>query len=82
MIERCSGHGGSWGVMKDNYEVALKVGRPVAKSAAGAGNAYLVSECPLARQHIVQGLERLGADAGRLRHAVHPVELMASAYGL
>ena len=82
VIERCSGHGGSWGVMKDNYEVALKVGRPVAKSAAGAGNAYLVSECPLARQHIVQGLERLGEDAGRLRHAVHPVELMASAYGL
>jgi glycerol-3-phosphate dehydrogenase subunit C len=82
VIERCSGHGGSWGVMKDNFEVALKVGRLVAKSAAEAGNAYLVSECPLARQHIVQGLERLGENTGRLHHAVHPVELMARAYGL
>jgi len=82
VIERCSGHGGSWGVMKENFEVALRVGRPVAKSAAGTGDAYLVSECPLARQHIVQGMERLGEDTAHLRHAVHPVELMASAYGL
>ena len=67
---------------EDNFEVALKVGRLVAKSAAEAGNAYLVSECPLARQHIVQGLERLGENTGRLHHAVHPVELMARAYGL
>src|SRR4051812_3333842 len=26
VIERCSGHGGSWGIMKENFEVALKVG--------------------------------------------------------
>ncbi len=26
VIERCSGHGGSWGVMKGNFETALKVG--------------------------------------------------------
>ena len=33
VIERCSGHGGSWGVLKGNFETALKVGKPVARSA-------------------------------------------------
>ena len=27
-IGRCSGHGGSWGVMKENFDTALKVGQP------------------------------------------------------
>ena len=29
VIERCSGHGGSWGVKKDNFDMAIKVGKPV-----------------------------------------------------
>ena len=28
MIERCSGHGGAWGVRKGNFETALKIGLP------------------------------------------------------
>src|SRR3546814_5518534 len=28
VIERCSGHGGSWGVLKQHFETAIKVGRP------------------------------------------------------
>ncbi|MEZ5668109.1 MAG: heterodisulfide reductase-related iron-sulfur binding cluster [Alphaproteobacteria bacterium] len=83
VIERCSGHGGSWGVMKENFEVALKVGRPVARKALEAKKAHLASECPLAGEHIVQGTERLGDD-GRpvVPHSRHPIELMAQAYGL
>ncbi|HZS84854.1 MAG TPA: heterodisulfide reductase-related iron-sulfur binding cluster [Stellaceae bacterium] len=83
VIERCSGHGGSWGVGKGNFEVALKVGKPVAKQAAKNATAYLASECPLAGTHIVQGMEKLEdgakAPAGGARH---PIELMAEAYGL
>ena len=48
VIERCSGHGGAWGVMKGNFETALKVGRPVARDARKAAKTYVVSECPLA----------------------------------
>jgi glycerol-3-phosphate dehydrogenase subunit C len=86
VIERCSGHGGSWGVMKDNFEVALKVGRPVARQAAeaaDAGKPFVASECPLAGEHIIQGMERLGVEikpgAGLARH---PIELFAQAYGI
>jgi glycerol-3-phosphate dehydrogenase subunit C len=81
VIERCSGHGGSWGVLKDNFEVALKVGRPAARQAAESGKAHLVSECPLAGRHLAQGIERLGGEHGDMELASHPIELMARAYG-
>jgi glycerol-3-phosphate dehydrogenase subunit C len=81
VIERCSGHGGSWGVMKANFQTALKVGKPVARQAAQAGKAYVASECPLAAEHILQGMERLD-DGATVDHAHHPIELFAKAYGL
>jgi len=82
VIERCSGHGGSWGVMKDNFDVALKVGKPVARQAAKAATPYLVSECPLAREHILQGMERLDGDTppATLNSFQHPIQLLALAY--
>ena len=82
VIERCSGHGGSWGIMKDTFEVGLKVGKPVARQAAKAANPHLVSECPLARDHILQGIERLGDSVDGVSSAQHPVQLLARAYGL
>jgi len=82
VIERCSGHGGSWGIMKENFDVALKIGRPVARDAARDNPKFVVSECPLARDHILQGIERLGEPVDGITPAQHPVELMARAYGL
>jgi len=85
-IERCSGHGGAWGVKKEFFEVAIKVGRPVARQAAGAGKTYVTSECPLAGLHIAQGIERIArADDGgapRPTLVTHPIEILARAYGI
>jgi glycerol-3-phosphate dehydrogenase subunit C len=82
VIERCSGHGGSWGVMKENFEVALKVGKPVARQAAKNKTTFVVSECPLARDHIIQGMERVNGDQSPALPdaAKHPIELLARAY--
>ncbi|MGB0671325.1 MAG: heterodisulfide reductase-related iron-sulfur binding cluster, partial [Rhodospirillales bacterium] len=86
VIERCSGHGGAWGVEKGNFETAIKVGKPVARQAAKNATPYVVSECPLGRSHILQGMDMLGerpADAPALdKEAKHPVQLIARAYGL
>ena len=79
VIERCSGHGGSWGVRKENFEVALKVGRPVARQAKDSGKRHVASECPLAGEHILQGIERQGGTPPK--SAPHPIELFAQAYG-
>lgn len=82
VIERCSGHGGSWGIMKENFDIALKVGKPVARKAGDADSKYILSECPLARDHIVQGIEELGKPVGGIESMQHPIELFALAYGL
>ncbi len=82
VIERCSGHGGSWGIMKENFDVALKVGRPVARQARDSKASFVVSECPLARDHIIQGMERLDGDGGTVEPLHHPIQILARAYGL
>ena len=82
MMQRCAGHGGTWGVMKRNFETGMKVGEPVIRQAAESGRAYLASECPLAGEHIVQGMEWIGAGRAHPTRAHHPIELMAMSYGI
>mgnify|MGYP001178524168 CR=1 FL=1 len=88
VIEGCSGHGGSWGVMKGNFPVGMKIGERVARQAADRGCRYLASECPLAGDHIVQGLERLrdngttGVGTAGVTQSHHPIELLAMSYGI
>jgi glycerol-3-phosphate dehydrogenase subunit C len=82
VIERCSGHGGAWGVMKGNFDIAIKVGRPVARQALQSGKAHVASECPLAADHIVQGMGKLADGDAVPNEPVHPIQLFAKAYGL
>ncbi len=85
VIERCSGHGGSWGIFKENFDTALKVGRPVARQAAD--KPLIASECPLAADHILQGVEIQAAKSDDAEippvpsRTYHPLELFAMAYG-
>ncbi len=82
VIERCSGHGGSWGVLKENFDVAIKVGKPAARQALKNEKAFVASECPLAATHLLQGMELLDSETTPPAEAFHPVELFARAYGL
>ena len=82
VIERCSGHGGSWGVMKENFETALKVGKPVANQSVKAAKKFVASECPLAGEHIRQGMERIDPAMTAEVTQLHPMEILARAYGI
>ncbi|MBM3518095.1 MAG: glycerol-3-phosphate dehydrogenase [Alphaproteobacteria bacterium] len=82
IMQRCSGHGGSWGVMKENFEVGMKVGENVMKQAAQSNRPFVSSECPLAGDHILQGMERHTEPGKALPpRSYHPIELFALAYG-
>lgn len=83
VIERCSGHGGTFGVLKGTHEIAMKVGVPVARTALTQAHGALVSECPLAGKHILQVMrERASGGQGVPDVSVHPIELIARSYGL
>jgi len=72
VIERCSGHGGTWGVLKDNFETAIKIGQPVVRQALRDPKPFLAAECPLAGMHIVQGMEFLAKDETLPERALPP----------
>jgi glycerol-3-phosphate dehydrogenase subunit C len=82
VIERCSGHGGAWGFKRENFPVALKVGRPVARQARQSGTGYVTSECPLAGVHISQGMDRAPGDQPKPSLVSHPIQMLAWAYGI
>ena len=82
VIERCSGHGGTFGVLKPTHDVAMKIGKPAARTANSQAHAHVVSDCPLAAKHLKQGMRALDGEATPPSGATHPIELMAKAYGL
>ena len=80
VIERCSGHGGTFGVVKKTHEVAVKVGRPVFRAVLQQNRGHIASDCPLAAQHIAQNVNF--AEGTQRRAPEHPIEIMARAFGL
>ena len=79
IVERCAGHGGTFGVMKKTHDLAIKVGRPTARQIKNKNNKYMASDCPLAGKH----LKQLETDTNIANdEALHPIELMAKSYRL
>ncbi len=79
VVERCAGHGGTFGIMKNTHNLALKVGRPTARQIKNKKNKYMASDCPLAGKH----LKQLEVDTNITNEeALHPIELMAKSYNL
>ena len=82
LIERCSGHGGTFGVMKDTRPMAVKVGKPAAKLVAQKNDETLCSDCPLACKHLGQLLTAELTEGAAPPVQAHPIEVFARAYGL
>jgi Fe-S oxidoreductase len=78
VVERCSGHDGTWGVKSEYFENSMKIGRPVFRQMAAAEADYVSSDCPIAARHIMQGM------AGEAKGAIkaHPLTLLRKAYGI
>tara|TARA_B100002051_G_scaffold65915_1_gene62478 strand:- start:1772 stop:3109 length:1338 start_codon:yes stop_codon:yes gene_type:complete len=82
VIERCSGHGGSWGVKKDNFDTALKIGKIPTKNVMKFNSKYFASTCPLAGEHMKQISEiEETKDLSIIQKAYHPIQLLAFSYG-
>ncbi len=83
VIERCSGHRGLWGARSENFDIAVKVGKPAAQAALKNDTSHVASECPLAAEHLMQVMEMTaGEQKPKPFRADHPIEILARAYGL
>ena len=84
IVERCSGHGGTFGVMKETRHHAVKVAKPAARAVTQKGNETLCSDCPLACKHLIQVIGDDAAKAGDGKtapHGAHAIEIIAKSYG-
>ena len=82
LVEKCSGHGGSWGIKKGNFDIALKIGKVPTKTIISKNNRYISSTCPLAGEHITQ-IKEINEDNKKEKiTSRHPIELLAFSYGL
>ncbi len=75
VIERCSGHDGTYAVKKEFRAASVKIGRPVMTRVQNAKPDHYTSDCPMAGHQIESGLEDLGPP-------VHPLKLLRLAYGI
>jgi Fe-S oxidoreductase len=78
VVERCSGHDGTYAVKVEYHEAARRIGRPVAAELAAvlerSGAAHFTSDCPMAGGFVASAVP--GA------HAESPFRLLCHAYGL
>ncbi len=77
MVERCSGHDGTWGVKSEYFDKSMKIGKPVFRQMAEPQPDYVSSDCAIAARHILQGM---GEAATAQKQ--HPITLLRIAYGL
>lgn len=76
VVERCSGHDGTWGVKSEHFADSMKIGKPVFKQMAAPNPDYISSDCAIAGRHIQQGMGETSAQKQ------HPLTLIRIAYGL
>jgi Fe-S oxidoreductase len=75
VIERCSGHNGTYAVKREYHEMSMKIGRPVAQRVTASGADHYTSDCPMAGHQIEHGL-------AEKRAPEHPLTLLRMAYGI
>ena len=71
-MQCCSGHDGSWSVKKEYFEASMKVGKPLFKFMKSE-DACTATDCPLSAIQVQQATGK---------KPVHPIVVMARAYGL
>jgi Fe-S oxidoreductase len=76
LLERCSGHDGTYAVKSEFHDVSMKICRPIFTKVNQAKPDYYGSDCPMAGHQIENGL-----DAG-MPEPTHPLTMLRIAYGL
>ena len=75
VIERCSGHNGTYAVKKEYRAASMRIGRPVMTRVENAHPDHYSSDCPMAGHQIESGLKEH-------KEPDHPLKLLRKAYGL
>ncbi|VAV98715.1 Fe-S oxidoreductase-like protein in Rubrerythrin cluster [hydrothermal vent metagenome] len=75
IIERCSGHDGTYALKSEHHQTSMKIVRPVTRRIKQDEADHYGSDCPMAGHHIEHAL----ADGSKTQH---PISLLRQAYGI
>ena len=73
MVEKCSGHDGTWAMKEEYFDVSMTVGKKLFDGLSQAEADVVASDCALAGVQIHQGMNV---------PVKHPIEVLRDAYGL
>jgi Fe-S oxidoreductase len=73
MIERCSAIDGTWGLRAENVEMARRVAKPLMEKVRESEAQLVAGDCQLANVAI---------EDGSGKRPIHPLQVLARAYGL
>lgn len=76
LLERCSGHDGTYAVKAEFHEISMKICRPIVNKVKQSKPDYYGSDCPMAGEQIENGLDEAAPAA------THPLTMLRIAYGL
>jgi len=75
VIERCSGHDGTYAVKSEFHDISVKICRPVANKIKNSNPDHYISDCPMAG-------DQIGHCLGDGSRAESPFTLLRTAYGV
>ena len=73
MVERCSAIDGTWGLRAENVEMARQIAKPLMEAVGKADTDLVAGDCQLANTAIREGTGK---------QPIHPIQVLARAYGL
>lgn len=76
LLERCSGHDGTYAVKSEFHDISMKICRPIFNKVNQSKPDYYGSDCPMAGHQIESGLN------DGMPEPTHPMTMLRIAYGL
>ena len=79
LIEKCSGHDGSWGAKVEFFDLSMKIAKKAVLPILSSEPDVVASDCPLSALQ----LDQAGATPTGTKHTTkHPIQIIRDAYGL
>ena len=79
LIEKCSGHDGSWGAKVEFFDLSMKIAKKAVQPILSSEPDVVASDCPLSALQ----LDQAGATpTGKGHTTKHPIQIIRDAYGL
>ena len=76
LIERCSGHNGTYAVKKEYHDISMNICKPIINKISETDLDYYISDCPMAGHQIDNGIENIEIKSES------PFTLLRKAYGI